>query len=976
MAIQDLELMKTRGLLNSFPLGLLIYSKDGDLTYLNPQAQALLGHHTLEALTLDTFSRTINLYLQESDRLYPAEWLPAVQALQGHQVRRCDLELRWGDRTIILQADAAPHRHPDGHITHAVVTLQEITDHAPQMHRPVVTDALSPRYPGACYTLEYQREMLIRQHIETELLQNQIRFQRVSAAVPGVVYSLLAEGSHLRAFEYVNQRVIQLYEMPFEVILQSPQSAVLAQMHPRDRSSFLTELTRCAAQQSTFSHEWRSCSPSGVQRWLHTYAQPEIRESGQVCWHGLLFDITKQKTTELQLQEKVVQSRAMLSAIPDLIIHVDRSGYYLDCVRDHPEVNILSQDQDITAYHMSDCLPPDVAIKQLEAIQTTLATGELQIFEQTLTVRGRVQHEEIRMVPYDADTVLMIIRNISNRKAAEQALKHSEAEHRAVVNALPDLMFRVDGDGYWLGYVRTNASIDYLPQDYDPIGHHISEYMPKDMAEQKLASIRQALHTGEVQVTEQQLKIGDHRQYEEVRIVPQAHHEVLFIVRDITDRKETELALRRSEAQKRAMLSAIPDLMFQLQRDGTFLNYFKHENARDFIPKTTNPVGYKLTDFAAGNEAHQKHVEKQLQAVHQALTLNDIIIYEQVIHCDDEIHYEEIRVVPSGEDEVLMIIQDISDRKQAEIALQTSEAQKQAILTAIPDLMFRMRQDGLILDYLTGSNFNDLLVKDYSEGQVAGHRLTDYATTKEMSAHIQQKMQAMHQALVTGEIQIYEQETIISGQMQHEEVRITPINPTEVLVMIRDISDRKRMEAELRSANERLAKLSLTDPLTMVANRRSLDEHFSREWQRAIREQQPMSFILFDVDYFKRFNDTYGHQLGDDCLLQVAQAAASTVNRSSDLVARYGGEEFAVVLTNTNLKGAFSIAQRIHGRIMALKIPHQSSDVSDSVTVSLGVSSLIPRPETQPNMLIRQADQALYSAKQAGRNNCQCFISR
>ncbi|MEM6432745.1 MAG: diguanylate cyclase, partial [Cyanobacteria bacterium P01_D01_bin.115] len=136
------------------------------------------------------------------------------------------------------------------------------------------------------------------------------------------------------------------------------------------------------------------------------------------------------------------------------------------------------------------------------------------------------------------------------------------------------------------------------------------------------------------------------------------------------------------------------------------------------------------------------------------------------------------------------------------------------------------------------------------------------------------------------------------------------------------------------------------------------------------------SFILFDLDFFKQFNDTYGHQVGDDCLYQVAQAALAAVNRSSDLVARYGGEEFAVILANTELKGAYTIAQRIRDNIVQLNLPHASSPVHTVVTASLGVSAIVPSPETLPNVLIRQADQALYSAKQAGRNNCQCFISR
>jgi len=359
--------------------------------------------------------------------------------------------------------------------------------------------------------------------------------------------------------------------------------------------------------------------------------------------------------------------------------------------------------------------------------------------------------------------------------------------------------------------------------------------------------------------------------------------------------------------------------------------------------------------------------------VHQVLDSGEMHLYEQQLPGDDQWHHEEVRVVPTGDDEALVIVQNIDDRKQAEIALQQSEAQKRAILTAIPDLMFHMRQDGLILDYMSGRNFADLLGDTSSQ---VGHYLQDFVTIESMSAHIQQRLAATQQALATGEMQLHEQETHIGDVWQQEEVRVVPVTEDEVLVMIRDITNRKRIEAELRAANERLEKLSLTDPLTTLANRRRLGDYLQHEWQRSLREQEPLSFILFDLDFFKRFNDTYGHQQGDDCLYQVAQAVTTVVSRSSDLVARYGGEEFAVVLSNTQLKGAFTIAQRICKAIRALQIPHISSEADQIVTASLGVSATVPTQGSKPNVLIRQADQALYAAKQAGRNNCQCFITR
>ncbi|MBD1927234.1 diguanylate cyclase [Trichocoleus sp. FACHB-90] len=178
----------------------------------------------------------------------------------------------------------------------------------------------------------------------------------------------------------------------------------------------------------------------------------------------------------------------------------------------------------------------------------------------------------------------------------------------------------------------------------------------------------------------------------------------------------------------------------------------------------------------------------------------------------------------------------------------------------------------------------------------------------------------------------------------------------------------KKAEAALRQANLKLERLASIDGLTQLANRRRFDDYLSHEWKRATREQQPLSLILFDVDYFKRYNDCYGHQSGDDCLQQLAKAASRAVKRPADLVARYGGEEFAAILPNTSAQGATAVAQAIRLEVQQLKLPHAQSKVSDYVTLSLGVSSAIPTEDCLPETLIAMADEALYQAKNQGRD--------
>ncbi|MEI8172510.1 MAG: diguanylate cyclase [Deltaproteobacteria bacterium] len=181
------------------------------------------------------------------------------------------------------------------------------------------------------------------------------------------------------------------------------------------------------------------------------------------------------------------------------------------------------------------------------------------------------------------------------------------------------------------------------------------------------------------------------------------------------------------------------------------------------------------------------------------------------------------------------------------------------------------------------------------------------------------------------------------------------------LIVAHDISDHKQVEAMLQD-------LSRRDGLTGLANRRHLDECLDREWKRALREKIPLSIIMCDIDFFKNFNDAYGHQIGDECLRTVAHVLEQWLRRPLDVAARYGGEEFVVVVPGTPLTGALAVAESIRSGIEALAIPHASSSAAPVVTISLGVASVVPAPDGAASGILSAADQALYRAKGEGRN--------
>ncbi len=186
---------------------------------------------------------------------------------------------------------------------------------------------------------------------------------------------------------------------------------------------------------------------------------------------------------------------------------------------------------------------------------------------------------------------------------------------------------------------------------------------------------------------------------------------------------------------------------------------------------------------------------------------------------------------------------------------------------------------------------------------------------------------------------------------------------------------RLKNHVEFKRNRDELARLAVQDGLTGIFNRRRFDEYIESEWPRAVRGKSPTSLILADIDFFKGYNDNYGHTSGDDCLCAVARALSSSLKRPADLMARYGGEEFACVMPDTEGEGAGGVAYEMRVRVAALGIPHAHSEVASHVTVSLGVATMIPERDSRASDLINLADECLYKAKNGGRNRVHNLAS-
>lgn len=300
-------------------------------------------------------------------------------------------------------------------------------------------------------------------------------------------------------------------------------------------------------------------------------------------------------------------------------------------------------------------------------------------------------------------------------------------------------------------------------------------------------------------------------------------------------------------------------------------------------------------------------------------------------------------------------LQEIEERKKAEVQLRLAAS----VFASTSEGIFVTDANGVILS--VNPAFEQ--ITGFSEADAVGNTPRILKSGKHdhaFYAHIWDSI--LHEGCWKGEIW----EKRKNGEIYPQNMTISAIRDENGFIrkfaaILSDITEQKKMEEQLRY-------LSMRDGLTALFNRRSFDEELKSEWRRALRSPAPFSLIILDIDFFKNYNDTYGHQEGDACLRAVANVVSCAVRRTGDMTARYGGEEFVVLLPRTSTADAAGIAESIRREVEALGLEHRASKAGQVVTVSIGTGTLLPARECSPEELIRLADQALYAAKSEGRN--------
>lgn len=278
----------------------------------------------------------------------------------------------------------------------------------------------------------------------------------------------------------------------------------------------------------------------------------------------------------------------------------------------------------------------------------------------------------------------------------------------------------------------------------------------------------------------------------------------------------------------------------------------------------------------------------------------------------------------------------------------------------------------LLGEYIQDNCFPDEYVKYYRQGRV---RAIDDVETADI-ADCHREMLTQFQVRANLVVPIAYQDQLWGLLIAHHcrDVRQWQADETELLCQLASQAaiaiHQGELYKQLETMNRELRKLSARDSLTGLANRHRFDQHLQQEWQRLQRARSSLSLVFCDIDYFKQYNDTYGHLAGDRCLQQVAEVLQTAAHRPADLVARYGGEEFAIILPDTEKEGAMLVAERIRQSLALMAIPHGGSPVKQ-LTLSMGIAHQIPNGLASPEILIRQADEGLYRAKAAGRDRVE-----
>ncbi len=754
--------------------------------------------------------------------------------------------------------------------------------------------------------------------------------------------------------------------------------------HPDEAIATEAALARLYAEEaSSITLEKRYFHKDGSVRWTNLVLSILRDADGKAISDiAIVQDITDRKRIEQALEEE----RSLFIGGPTVVI---RWGATADWPVEYVSPNVQAQ----LGYEPQTLVQGQMAFASLihpDDIERIRAEVNMATAAQDLchAQQYRLRHangeyrwiDDFTRVIYGPDgTVIQFlgyIQDITERKQIELALQRSEATKQAMLEAIPDLLIRINRQGLYYDFISGGE----LASSSHAGGENcrsIYAMLPPELADQQLHYTCQALETGERQIYEHQIEVGGKQHYEETRFVPLNQDEALMMVRDVTARVTAELALRESQQRFQAIFDQMYQFIGLLDPDGILLE--ANQTSLSFGGfEREDVVGRRL--WETGWWSISPEIQAQLKDAIAAAGQGEFVRYEvmlqgaqqQVITIDFS-----LRPVFDEQGRVVLLIpegRDITERKQMEKELWRTKSVLEQTNTVA-------RVGGWELDLQQGTLHWTPVTREIHEVEADFKPTLARALDFYLEGRARRRITTvMEQACQTGKpwdekLQIITAKgnfrwVRVLGQAEFKAGRCARLYGAfqDIDAQMQTEIQLQELTQQLQQANGELNRIATTDALTQLANRRFFDQLLEQEWARAVRKNTPLALIMCDVDYFKPYNDHYGHPAGDRCLQQVAQLLKAHIQRPGDVLARYGGEEFVVLLPKTTIRGAMAVTARIQESFNQTRLPHAFSPVADYITLSFGIASCVPLKDRSSSELLAAADAALYQAKLTGRN--------
>ena len=543
--------------LDATPIGIAVHNSMGQLIYINYIGRSLLGSDRASESETAILSEKFQIYRTSSEVPYPIEELPSTLALAGKTTKVDDLEIHCPDRIVPLEVSATPIFDDRGKVIYAIVLFQDISDRK---------------------QLENERN-----RAETALKESELKLRNLTDAVPGAVYQFRLSAEGVSSMIFMSQGVRALGGISPEQAINDIQ-VVWDLIVPEDLEPLHQSTAISAQTLQPWNHEFRIQTTSGEIKWILGKSIPHKQENGEIIWNGILTDITARQQAKAALEKSEQRFRKLFESTPMISVQ----GYN----RYRQVIYWNEASEQLYGYTKAEALgqqieglivPPEMQQEVVALIQNWLVNGQ-QVPAGELSLvrkdgsRVAVYSSHIMLInPEGEQEMYCVDIDLSDRQAAlrdreraEEELRRAVAKNQALIDTIPDLILRVNRDGYYIDAIPSDEIEAAYPLDL-VIGKCILDVLPPERAQERMYYLERAFQTGETQFHEYQILLNGKWQYEEARIVVSGNNEATILIRDITDRKKAEASLRESEERYRLLAENINDLVCLHHYDGRYL---------------------------------------------------------------------------------------------------------------------------------------------------------------------------------------------------------------------------------------------------------------------------------------------------------------------------------------------------------------------------------------------------------------------